>query len=42
MYGGIKGPFGLGTLYDGADQMRDQLEAFLDFQFGYRDRNQKK
>ena len=41
MYGGIDGPFGLGTQYDGADQMRDQLEAFLDFQFGYRDRAKK-
>ena len=41
MYGGIDGPFGLGTLYDGADQMRDQLEAFLDFRFGYRDREKR-
>lgn len=41
MYAGIDGPFGLGTQYDGADQMRDQLEAFLDFQFGYRDRDKR-
>ena len=34
MYAGIKGPFGLGTEYDGADQMRDQLEAFLNYSFG--------
>ena len=41
MYGGLKGPFAMGDQYDGADQMRDQLEAFLDFQFGYRDRNRR-
>ena len=41
MYAGINGPFALGTQYDGADQMRDQLEAFLEFQFGYRDREKK-
>lgn len=34
MYAGIKGPFGLGVEYDGADQMRDQLEAFLNYSFG--------
>ena len=41
MYAGIKGPFGLGSEYDGADQMRNQLEAFLDYRFGYRDRNKR-
>lgn len=41
MYGGIDSTFGLGTEYDGADQMRDQLQAFLEFQFGYRDRSGK-
>ena len=38
MYGGIPGPFGLGLGYEGSDQMREQLEAFLDVQFGYRER----
>lgn len=41
MYAGIKGPFGLGTEYDGADQMRSQLEAFLGYTFGYHDRNRQ-
>lgn len=38
MYAGIDGPFGLGTEYEGSDQMRDQIEAFLDVEFGYRTR----
>ena len=38
MYAGINGPFGLGADIDGADQMRDQLEAFLDYSFGHRAR----
>lgn len=41
MYAGIDGPFGLGTEYEGADQMRDQIEAFLDVEFGYRTRNKE-
>ncbi len=41
MYGGIDGPFGLGTAYDGADQMRNQLEAFLNYEFGYQSREKK-
>jgi hypothetical protein len=41
MYAGIKGPFGLGTEYDGADQMRSQLDAFLGYTFGYHDRNRQ-
>ena len=41
MYGGINGPFWLGDLYDGADQMRQQLEAFLDYEFGYRSREKR-
>lgn len=41
MYGGINGPFGLGMAYDGADQMREQLEAFLDYEFGYRSREKR-
>ena len=41
MYAGINGPFGLGTEYEGADQMRDQIEAFLDVEFGYRTREKE-
>ena len=42
MYGGIKGPFWMGDQYDGADQMRDQLSAFLGYSFGYHDRARRK
>ena len=38
MYGGINAPFWMGDQFDGADQMRDQLSAFLDFHFGYHNR----
>ncbi len=38
MYGGINGPFAMGDKYDGSDQMRSQLEAFLGYEFGYRER----
>ena len=41
MYGGITGPFAMGYDYAGSDQMIDQLETFLDVQFGYRDRSNK-
>ena len=41
MYGGITGPFAMGYNYAGSDQMIDQLEAFLDVQFGFRNRSNK-
>ena len=41
MYGGITGPFAMGYDYAGSDQMVDQIEAFLDVQFGLRDRANK-
>lgn len=41
MYGGIDTTFGMGTDFDGADQMGQQLQAFLEFQFGYRTRSAK-
>lgn len=38
MYGKVSVPFGLGVDYAGADQMRDQLEEFLDLEFGYQNK----
>ena len=41
MYGGINGPFAMGYNYAGSDQMIDQLETFLDVEFGHRNRSNK-